>query len=237
MVDDNKILITGGSGLLGSTLKKLFPDAWYPSEDEFNILDFGKMDKLMVGRGITTVFHGAAFTSPPKIDKDPLQAIDVNIIGTCYMVRLAAKYNCRLIYVCTDYVFKGDQGNYKEDDPVYPVNKYAWSKLGGECAVRLYDNSLVIRTTFGPDVFPYEKAFTDQWTSRESVTKTAGLIAQLIRSDIKGVVHVGGKRKTVYEYAKALDPSKDIGKISIKDITFKVPVDTSLNIEHFKTII
>ena len=36
----------------------------------------------------------------------------------------------------------------------YPVNKYAWSKLGGECAVRLYDKALIIRTSFGPDEFP-----------------------------------------------------------------------------------
>ncbi len=58
-------------------------------------------------------------------------------------------------------MLKGDQGNYKETDPVYPVNKYAWSKLGGECAVRMYDKSLIIRTTFGPNVFPYQKAFVD----------------------------------------------------------------------------
>jgi dTDP-4-dehydrorhamnose reductase len=237
MFDEKKFLITGGSGLLGSTLRKIFPEALYPSEDEFNVLRYDEMDNYIEDRGISTIFHGAAFTSPPKIDKDPMLAIDINIIGTSNMVKLAEKYDCRLIYICTDYVFKGDKGNYKEDDPLFPVNKYAWSKLGGECAVRLYDNSLIIRTTFGPDTFPYEKAFTDQWTSRESVSKIAGMMEVLIRKGVNGTIHVGGARKTVYEYAKSLDQTKEIGKISIKDIAFQVPVDTSLNIEHYKEII
>ena len=128
------------------------------------------------------VVHAAAFTSPPKVDKDPARALDVNIIGTANLVRLCMARGLRLIYISTDYVFRGDRGNYREDDSLYPVNKYAWSKLGGECAVRMYDNSLIVRTSFGPNVFPYEKAFADQWTSRESVERVrreAGASARL----------------------------------------------------------
>ena len=237
MFDDRTMLVTGGSGLLGTALKKIFPNALFPSEEEFNVTDFQQMQTYLDGKTIHTIFHGGAFTSPPKNDQDPVKAIEVNIIGTSNMVKLALKHDARLIYVCTDYVFKGDVGNYKEDDPVFPVNKYAWSKLGGECAVRLYDKSLIIRTTFGPDIFPYEKAFTDQWTSRECVSKTAAMMAELIKTDQTGVVHVGGHRKSVYDYATSLDPSKEIGKISINDITFKVPVDTSLNTEFYQKLI
>ncbi len=237
MINESTILFTGGSGLLGSKLKKIFPLSVFPSENEFNIIDFAQMENFMRGKLISTIFHGGAFTSPPKIDQDPLKAVEINIIGTSNMVKIASEINARLIYVSTDYVFKGDKGNYNEDDPVYPVNKYAWSKLGGECAVRLYDKSLIIRTTFGPDAFPYEKAFTDQWTSRESVSKIAGMIALLIKKDVTGVVHVGGRKKSVYDYAIGLDPSKKIGKISINDVSFKVPEDTSLNTEYCQKII
>jgi dTDP-4-dehydrorhamnose reductase len=144
------------------------------------------------------------------------------------------EFGSRLIYISTDYVFNGEKGDYRETDPVYPVNKYAWSKLGGECAVRMYDKSLIIRTSFGPNIFPYQKAFVDQWTSRESVSAIARKIVALINRDITGVIHVGGTRKTVYEYAKGLDESKEIGKLSIKDISFNVPVDTSLNCEKYR---
>jgi dTDP-4-dehydrorhamnose reductase len=237
MFSEKSLLVTGGTGLLGTSLKKIFPDALFPTQIEFNVVDINQMDAFMQRNQVETIFHGAAFTSPPKIDKDPVKAIDVNIIGTSNLVKLASKFNCKLVYVSSDYVFKGDKGNYTEDDPVFPVNKYAWSKLGGECAVRLYDNSLIIRTTFGPDSFPYEKAFSDQWTSRECVSKTAQMIAGLIKKDITGAVHVGGDRKTVYDYAINLSPNKTIGKISIRDSNFKVPVDTSLNVEYYKKII
>jgi dTDP-4-dehydrorhamnose reductase len=236
MFEQNKMIMTGGSGLLGSEVKKLLPNADYPSEDDFNILDYGGMDQYLKDKTFSLMLHAAAFVSPPKIDQDPLQAIEVNIIGTANVVKLCMKHQLKLIYICTDYVFKGDKGNYLEDDPVYPVNKYAWSKLGGECAVRLYDNSLIIRTTFGPNIFPYEKAFIDQWTSRESVGKISVMIASMIEKDIIGTIHIGGKRKTVMEYAKGLDDNKDIRPISIHDVSFKVPMDTSLNTNKYNNI-
>jgi len=236
MADQKKILFTGGSGLLGTAFKKIRPDLTYPSEADFNLTDYSQMDQYLSNGNFSLILHAAAFTSPPKVDQNPVDAIDVNIIGTANLVKLCIKYNIKLIYICTDYVFKGDKGNYREDDPVFPVNKYAWSKLGGETSVRMYDNSLIIRTTFGPDEFPYEKAFTDQWTSRESVSKTAQMIAELLDKDITGTVHVGGPRKTVFEYATKLSPEKGVKELSINEINFKVPVDTSLDCTLFNSI-
>ena len=236
-MDHSKVIFTGESGLLGSAFKKIVPDLTYPSLEEFDILRYDQMEAYVRAHGFEQLVHAAAFTSPPLIDKDPMTALDVNIVGTTNIVKLCAAFGARLIYICTDYVFKGDQGNYKEDDPVLPVNKYAWSKLGGECAVRLYDKSLVIRTTFGPDVFPYEKAFVDQWTSRESVSVIARKISQLIDKDILGVIHVCGERKTVFEYAKGLDASREIGKLSVDDVNFDVPFDTSLNCDRYNALI
>lgn len=237
MIDQKKILFTGGSGLLGSEFKKILPDIQYPTKSEFDVIDLEQMDQYLARGDWSMIIHAAAFTSPPRIDQDPLRAIDINIIGTSNIVKLCIKYELKLIYLCTDYVFKGDCGNYREDDPVFPVNKYAWSKLGGECAVRLYDHSIIIRTTFGPNIFPFEKAFVDQWTSRESVSTMARMIAMLIDSDFKGTVHVGGKRKSVYEYAKSLNPEKEIKELSINEITFKVPTDTSMNCELYNSMV
>lgn len=228
-----KIIFTGGNGLLGSEFKKIRPDIDYTDYEDFNVLNYDQMKTFVEGKDYELILHAAAFTSPPRIDKDPLEALEVNIAGTANVVKLCIEFDMRLIYISTDYVFKGDRGNYKETDPVYPVNKYAWSKLGGECAVRMYDKSLIIRTTFSPNVFPYEKAFIDQWTSRESVSVIAEMISKLIDKDITGIIHVGGKRKTVFEYAKSLDEMKDIGQLSINDVSFKVPVDTSLNCDKY----
>lgn len=236
-MNDKKIIFTGGNGLLGSEFKKIRPDINYTDYEDFNVLKYDQMKACVEGKGFELIIHAAAFTSPPRIDKDPLEALEVNIAGTANVVKLCIEFDMRLIYISTDYVFRGDVGNYRETDPVYPVNKYAWSKLGGECAVRMYDKSLIARTTFGPNVFPYEKAFIDQWTSRESVSVIAGMISKLIDKDITGVVHVGGKRKTVFEFAKNLDETKDLGRLSINDVSFKVPVDTSLNCDRYNEIV
>jgi dTDP-4-dehydrorhamnose reductase len=234
-MNHQSILVTGGSGLLGSELKKLLNDANFPSSKDFNIINFEQMDNYIANSktDISILLHCAAFTSPPKIDKEPINAIDTNIIGTSNVVKLCMKHNIKLIYISTDYVFDGAKGNYKEEDAVFPVNKYAWSKLGGEAAIRMYDNSLIIRLSFGPDIFPYEKAFVDQWTTRESVTVTANKIYKLLETDITGLIHMGGSRKTVLDYAKSLDPSKNILPISVKDMNFKIPVDTSLNTDLY----
>ena len=237
MIDQKKILFIGGSGLLGSEFKNILPDMHYPSKTEFDITNYNQMDRYLVNGGWSMIVHAGAFTSPPKIDQNPLLAIEVNIIGTSNVVKLCMKYGLKLIYICTDYVFRGDKGHYKEDDPVFPVNKYAWSKLGGECAVRLYDNSIIIRTTFGPNVFPYEKAFVDQWTSRESVSMTARMIAELFDKDFTGTVHVGGKRKSVFEYAKGLDQKKGIKELKVNEVSFKVPLDTSMNCERYNSLV
>jgi len=236
MSDNLRIVFTGGGGLLGSEFRKIRPDIDYPSSKEFNITDFEQMRNYVEADGCDLIVHAAAFISPPLIEKDPLKAIEVNIIGTSNVVKLCMEIGARLIYISTDYVFKGDKGNYKEDDPVYPVNKYAWSKLGGECAVRMYDKSLIIRTSFSPNMFPHDKAFVDQWTSRESVSVIAKKISKLIDEDITGVIHVGGNRKTVYEYAKSLDATRHIGKLSVNDVSFSVPVDTSLNCDRYNEL-
>jgi dTDP-4-dehydrorhamnose reductase len=224
-----RVLFTGGSGLLGSAFRKIRPEFDYPAATAFDVTDYAGMEAYL-GRGrYGTIFHAAAFTSPPKIDRSPLRALRVNVEGTANVVRLAMTHRLRLVYVSTDYVFRGDRGLYQEEDELHPVNKYAWSKLGGECAVRLYDDALIIRTTFGPVPFPYDKAFVDQWTSRESVDRIAGLMAALVDRNVRGVVHVGGPRKTVYEYAKSLDPDRPIGELSIRDVPFTAPADTSLD--------
>ena len=235
MVKQDEILVTGGSGLLGKEIKKLLPNANYPTHEEFDVTQVDSMIKYFRKKewfAINVILHCAALTSPPKINKSPLETMTINIMGTVNVVGCCQFNQAKLIYISTDYVFDGSNGNYKEDDSVLPINKYAWSKLGGECAVRMYDNSLIIRTSFGEDVFPYEKAFIDQWTSREKVSIIAKKIVKLIKSDLTGIINIGGYRKTVYEYAKESKPN--VGKLRRNEVDFKVPKDTSLDCSKYK---
>jgi len=234
-MDFSTVLFTGGTGLLGRHIKPLIPQALFPGHAEFDITNPSGMAIYIGRKMVSTIFHAAAFTSPPKINENPKLALDVNIVGTANIVRLCMERNIKLLYVSTDYVFKGDKGRYKEDDPVLPVNKYAWSKLAGECAVRMHDNSLIVRTSFGDTVFPYEKAFVDQCTSRLRVDVLARKLVKLLESDLRGTIHVGGERQTVMDYAKSVSPDKSIGNLSLKDVTFVAPKDTSLDVSQYNS--
>lgn len=227
-VKDNQILVTGGSGMLGTALKNVMPDALYPTHQEFDVTkNWTALTDYLAKRSILTVFHGAAFTSPPKIDKNPIQAINSNILGTTHITLACMYFNIKLIYMSTDYVFDGTKGKYREDNPVYPVNKYAWSKLGGECAVRMYDNSLIIRTNMCPEPFPYEKAFIDQITTRDYISNVTLKIVKLIKSNLTGTIHIGGKRQRIYTFARETRP--DVEELLREDVPFEVPYDVSLN--------
>jgi dTDP-4-dehydrorhamnose reductase len=232
-MDFSDVLFTGGTGLLGRHMRPLLPRALFPRHAEFDIIKPPSMAAYLDEKAVSTIVHAAAFTSPPKINENPTLALEVNIIGTANLVRICMERSIKLLYVSTDYVFKGDSGMYKEDDPVFPVNKYAWSKLAGECAVRMYDNSLIIRTSFGDTIFPYEKAFVDQWTSRLRVDVLAKKLVKLLEGDLTGTVHVGGRRQTVLDYAKSVSPDKAIGSLSLKDVTFVAPRDTSLDTSRY----
>ena len=223
------ILITGAAGKLGATLGKSLPNAIAGTRANFDITNAAMMhDFFEKNTSIDTVVHCAALVSPPKVNEHIADAIQANIIGTALLSIACYKRNIRLVYISTDYVFAGEKGMYKEGDELLPQNKYAWSKLGGECAVQMLDNYVIIRLSFGPDIFPYKAAFTDQFTSRESASAIAKKIKNIVVSDFKGVIHIGGTRKSVYEYALSLG-AENIDKISIKDMSVKMPTDTSLD--------
>lgn len=227
--NQKSVLCTGGSGRLGTELKKLLPKARFPNSTLFNVTNHRQMEKYIRAHRPSVIIHAAAFVSPPLIDKDPQKAIEVNIIATAAIAKLCWDYNIKLVYISTDYVFKGDKGNYKESDSMFPANKYAWSKLAGECAVNMLDNYLIVRTSFGEKVFPYEKAFVDHYTSRESVDVIAKKILTALKGGVRGVIHIGHPRRSVYHYAQALGGRKTIGKMYITEVPFKVPKDTSLS--------
>ena len=230
------ILITGAAGKLGATLLKCLPNAFAGTRANFDITNAAMMhDFFEKNASIDTVVHCAALVSPPKVNEHIADAIQANIIGTALLSIACYQRNIRLVYISTDYVFSGEQGMYAENDAVLPQNKYAWSKLGGEASLQMLDNYVIIRLSFGPDTFPYKAAFADQFTSRESASVISEKIKNIVLSDFKGLIHIGAERKSVYDYALSLG-AENIEKISIKDMSVKMPKDTSLNTNLYKSL-
>ena len=84
-----------------------------------------------------------------------------------------------------------------------PVNEYGWSKLGGECASHIYKNSLILRICMNNDQFPHKSAFTNYVTSFLKKTEAAKITLRLLNKF--GVINVGGKKQSAYNFAKNLN--------------------------------
>ena len=162
------------------------------------------------------------------------KSIDLNIIGTANVTKACWELGIKLIYFSTCYIYPGFRGSYKETDALLPSNKYAWSKLGGESAVQLYDNSLILRVCMTEKPFVHKKAFYDFTTNfifHEDVIK---FLFKLIKK--KGIINIGGKTQTVYDFAKKYN--NKIKKISAKKLLgSKYPLNPSMNIKKLKKIL
>ena len=157
-----KIIFTGGSGKFGTIFKKFNSDKkniYYPSSKIFDVTCIKKMEKFIRKIKPKFIIHSAAISRPMNLHKKKIEkSINTNIIGTSNIVNLCNKYKIKLIYFSTNYVYPPKKGNYNEHHPLLPFNNYAWSKLGGECAVQMLKNSLILRVCMNNDNFPHPYA-------------------------------------------------------------------------------
>ena len=59
-MEQERILCTGGSGLLGRELRRLLPRALYPDHREFDVTNAAQMDSYLAGRGADAAVHSLA---------------------------------------------------------------------------------------------------------------------------------------------------------------------------------
>ena len=115
-----------------------------------------------------------------------------------------------------------------------PVNEYGWSKLGGECAVQLYKNSLILRVCMVDDNFPHPHAFTDYDTCFLKKSDAAKITLKLLSK--KGILNVGGKIQSAYNFAKKLNPKVKKTRINTQ-IKQVIGTNTSMNTNKLKRLI
>jgi len=214
-----KIIVTGGSGRFGKILKKISNKNYkFPNKNELNIMSLNSIEKYLKKSNAKILIHLAGLSRPMvQHEKNITQSINLNIIGTSNIVIVCKKLKIKLIYFSTSYIYPGDKGNYKEDDPILPVNNYAWSKLGGESAVQMYNNSLIIRACMTEKPFVHNKALTDVYLNFIFQEEIAKILPKLIK--MKGILNVGGPIQTVYKFACKYNPSvKKISSINIKNV-------------------
>ena len=233
MKKKNNIIFTGGSGKFGSVFRRIHQnkEILYPASNQLDIKNYKSIKKYLSKLKPKYFVHTAALSRPMNIhDRNIINSIETNIIGTCNVVKACSEKNIKLIYFSSNYVYPAEKGYYNEKSAVLPFNNYAWSKLGGEAAVQMYKNSLILRICMTEKPFLYKKAFTNLETNFMFHEDLAKVFFKLINK--KGIINIGGKSQSVYKFAKKYDKNIKKGKLN----SGLLPLNSTMNIRKFRKL-
>jgi len=151
-----RVLVTGGSGLLGHKLVSMLAQQGYEVIATYNhrkppfsldnvtwikldLTDTNLLEHIILLKRPKIIVHAAAYTDVDGCEVRRDYAWKVNVEATRSIVRIARVIKAYLVYISTDYVFDGEKGMYKEDDLPNPINYYGLTKLLGEEIVKSSD--------------------------------------------------------------------------------------------------
>ena len=232
-----KIIVTGGTGRFGQILKKYKSKhkLFFPTKKQLNILSFKSSLNYLKKLKPNCLVHLAGLSRPMNVhNKEIEKSIDLNIIGTANITKVCSLLNIKLIYFSTNYVYPGVKGNYSEKDPLLPVNNYAWSKLGGESAVHLYKNSLILRVSMTEKPFVHKKAFVNVKSNFLYHEDVIPILFKLLNK--RGIINLGGIPQSIFDFAKR--ENKQIKKAYLKkNQNIGMPYNSSMSLKRLRVIL
>ncbi len=236
---NNNILVSGGKGRFATVMKKVFSkkkNFIFLDKKKFNILSRKNIQKNLIKYKPRMVIHLAALSRPMKLHYKNIQkSISINIIGTSNLVIECSKLNIKLVHFSTQYVYPGLKGNYSENSPLLPMNNYAWSKLGAECAVQIYKNSLILRVAMIERPWTYNYAYNNVKSNYLYHDEVAKLLPKLLSK--KGIINIGSNSNSIVKFARRTKKNVKTARFFQKKNEPKTPINSSMNISNLKKII
>jgi dTDP-4-dehydrorhamnose reductase len=229
-----KVLVTGGSGQLGSEVVQRLQQADYhvitPREDEMNFMQPDRLAQFIARTRPDYVINCAAYTQVDRAEDEPQAAFTVNRDAPGRLAAALADTGGRLLHVSTDFVFDGQQERpYRESDPAHPLSIYGHSKREGEETVmHALPGAVILRTAwlYGINGHNFVKTMLrvaqagkplrvvdDQTGSPTWAADVAAVILRLVDGDAGGIFHYTNAGSTSWHgFACAiLDEAADIG--------------------------
>ncbi len=144
-----KVLITGGTGLLGWQLLLGIPSHWEVAvalcrnqqlplfNPRVRTVKLDVRDREQVKRVIEEVepeiiLHTASIGSVDYCENHREEAWQVNVEGTRHLLECSQPYDPVFVFTSTLYVFDGETPPYDEDARPHPTSHYSRTKLEGE---------------------------------------------------------------------------------------------------------
>jgi len=246
-----KILITGISGMLGIDLyqtlreeyevtgldRRDFPCSPSPSVNKIDITDLEAVKELFYWLTPHFVIHAAAYTDVDGCEKDADKAYKVNALGTRNIALACQKLDIPLLYISTDFVFRGDKETpYDEFDVPAPMNIYGKSKLAGENYLKSFlSRYFIVRSSwlygqwgknFVTTVLKLAreksvlKVVDDQVGSPTYTKDLSQQIKRLVATELYGIYHITNSgRCSWYEFAQEILKLAGIKGVKVTPIT------------------
>lgn len=213
-----RIMISGASGLLGTTLAPILAKS---SHDIIKHSNNGQGDVScdLTDRTATlallddlcpeVVVNLVGLTNVDKCDEDMHAAYLLNVRTVENLVAgMRNRANAFLIHISTDQVY--DSAGPSREDEVHLTNVYALTKYAGELAAKLMPSTILRTNFFGRSLLPGRKSFSD-WALENlkngnpmtgfsdilvnplSMTTLSTMIACAIEKRVEGVFNLGSR--------------------------------------------
>ena len=169
-----KVLITGGTGLLGRNWANIIKDDFDTNisinkrsinlskikKHKINFLNKDKLKSFIIKLEPDYVIHTLGQTNIEKCEKFKKNTYNTNVIITKNLSSICGKLNIKLIYISTDHLFDGRRVIYNEKSRVKSINFYAKTKyLAEKYVLRNNTKNLVLRCNFFGNGFNYRKSW------------------------------------------------------------------------------
>jgi len=272
------VVITGVNGFIGSYLTRILLSRYKDvgtgkgecrldlNHDNFRYksLDFTnekEVVEVFASCNPEIIVHAGALSKPDDCEQNKDLAYHTNVTATGYLLREAARRGSFFIFLSTDFIFSGEEGMYREDDPAAPVNYYGQTKLEAEALVKDYPfDWCIVRTVLvyghpqggrdniltmvagGLKEGRRLKIFGDQERTPTYVEDLAQGLKSIIDKRAAGIYHISGEEvRTPYQMAIEAADYLDLDKNLIEKVneqTFhqpaRRPLKTGFNLAKAK---
>lgn len=244
-----KVLIFGGSGLVGSKFINLYSKNFEisaPDTSSADILNKDQVTKVTQEFNPDVVINFAAYTQVEQAEsqKDNKNGICylINAVGAKNIAEVAKEFDKKLIHISTDYVFDGTKSDspYTEQDQPNPINWYGQTKYFGEQFILESGCNFVIVRISMPFSASYQikkdiarffldqlrqgnqiKAIEDQKITPTLVDDIAAALKIMIEEDAKGLYHISSTDSvSPLEFAKIIAEIFKLNYSLINSISF-----------------
>ena len=213
-----RVLLFGSNGMLGQAVKEqlageedieLFCAARSGADFCLDFTDDNAVAACFTAARPDAIINAAAEVSLPKCDESPALAYLVNSRFCSVLAEQCRGTGSYLVQVSTDHYYVGDgDKKHGEEFPIILLNEYARTKYAGECLVRAYSHSVVLRTNIigfrgikeRPTFLEWAvgalesdaeiTAFTDFYTSPIHVRQFADILTGILQLRPEGIYNL-----------------------------------------------